>query len=117
MLLLLRAVYSATGAGIPCPVLALSGLFCPGCGMFRAIDALLRLDVWQAVRFNALAVFLLPLLLLFLLRSTARYILKMPKMPTSRPELIFSISVAAVSIMYAVARNLPFLEMLRPTGV
>ena len=114
---ILRAIYHVTGAGIPCPVYMLSGLLCPGCGMFRAIDAILVLNIWQAVRYNALALSLLPVLVLLLMHKTVMYVRMAPCLPTSRMELVFSISVAAVSMLYAIARNLPFLEMLRPTSV
>jgi len=116
-LYLLRTVYLKTGAGIPCQLFTLSGILCPGCGMFRALDALLTLNIWQAVRYNTLAVVLLPALLILVLRSTVRYIRMSPLKPTGRLELTLSISIAVLSLIYAIARNLPFLEVLRPTSL
>ena len=36
----------------PCPLLALTGLYCPACGISRMFRALLRLDVPAAWRYN-----------------------------------------------------------------
>ena len=115
--LLLRVIYTRFGVGIPCPVRVVTGLYCPGCGMFRAVGALLRGNVWQAIRYNALSVVLLPLLLVFSARRTIRYIRTAAPALTSRAEMIVSIGVASVSLLYAIARNLPALAMLRPTGL
>lgn len=49
---------------IPCPILTLTGIPCPGCGMTRAILALLRLDFAAAFSFHPM-VFSLPLFVLF----------------------------------------------------
>jgi hypothetical protein len=52
-----------------CPFLSLTGLRCPGCGSLRAVRAILEGDFLQALRFNALAVALLPAVLLALIYS------------------------------------------------
>ncbi len=45
-----------------CPILALTGFRCPGCGATRALAALLHLHFAEALHWNALVVLLLPLL-------------------------------------------------------
>jgi hypothetical protein len=46
----------------PCPLHALTGLYCPGCGSTRALHALLHGDVVQALAMNPLLVCALPVL-------------------------------------------------------
>ncbi len=46
----------------PCPLHALTGLYCPGCGSTRALHALLHGDVGQAMAMNPLLVLALPVL-------------------------------------------------------
>ena len=52
------------GAGITCPILFLTGISCPGCGMTRAWCALLRGEISLAFSYHPL--FPLPLLILLL---------------------------------------------------
>ncbi len=53
--LALSAVYAATGIGLPCPLLALTGWSCPLCGATRMGSALLHGDLGAAFAFNPLA--------------------------------------------------------------
>jgi Protein of unknown function (DUF2752) len=46
---------------VTCPFLAITGHYCPGCGSVRAVDALLRGDLGDAVGFNPLTVAAVPL--------------------------------------------------------
>ena len=57
--LLLAGIYAHIG----CPIRYVTGIPCPGCGITRAVLALLRLDFTEAFHFHPL-VFLLPVLAL-----------------------------------------------------
>lgn len=56
------ALYPPTQSSLypACPIREFLGIDCPGCGATRALAALLRGHVFEALRFNALFVLLLP---------------------------------------------------------
>ena len=51
--------------GYICPSMAIMGLPCPGCGLTRATISLAQLDFKQALYFNPLIFFALPLIALY----------------------------------------------------
>lgn len=55
-----------------CPVHFIFGIPCPGCGSQRAIHSLLHLDFRMAMRYNAFAVFLIPVLAVLVASSAFR---------------------------------------------
>jgi len=48
-----------------CPVFRYAHLYCPGCGLTRALAALVHGQLDEAIHYNALAVLLVPCLLLY----------------------------------------------------
>ena len=87
-----------------CPIRALTGLACPGCGSTRAMHALAHLDLGAAVGYNVLAVAALPVLALMWFRWTARR-LGHGAPPRAAPRAIWAL--AAVVVGFTVLRNLP----------
>ena len=63
-----------SGLSIPCPVHALTGLLCPGCGVTSMCLALLRLDFAAAFRWNPGLMALSPFLGALIALLIARYI-------------------------------------------
>ena len=79
----------------PCPVHAVTGLACPGCGSLRAVHRLLHGHVMEAMAMNPLMVLSIPVLLAFVLRpSLARH----PAVPKA---------VLVVVLLYTLLRNIP----------
>ena len=68
LLVLLGALAYASALlfGWNCPIKYLTGVPCPGCGLSRALAALLRLDFRTALRFHPM-VFVLPPVVLYAL--------------------------------------------------
>jgi len=60
-----RSVLSASDGG--CAVFKRWGIYCMGCGGTRAFKALLRLDVWEAFRYNPFLTLGLPFLIVAVL--------------------------------------------------
>lgn len=109
---MLAAGYRVFGFGIPCVFYQITGLYCPGCGTMRAVNALLQLDFAAALRYNALTVALLPLLAALLAVEAVHYL----KGKRTRPgwEKWLCTALIVICILFAVLRNLPGFAFLQP---
>ena len=94
-----------SGLSIPCPFHAVTGLLCPGCGVTRMCLALLRLDFAAAWQANPVLLLLLPVLAALLLRQAVRYV-KSGRSTLSRRESALVWGMAAVLLLWGIARNL-----------
>jgi hypothetical protein len=106
----------ATGSYGVCPLLALTGLWCPACGGLRAVHELTRLDVAAAWSMNPLVVLGVPLLVLAWGLWLARAVGRVPHAPRASGRRDASggawraWTFLAVSVAFTIARNLPALE-------
>lgn len=89
----------------PCVFYQLTGLYCSGCGMGRALHYLMNGEFYRAFRMNPLAVASLPFLAGFSTVLVHRLWTnrKLPGMPVWMPWAIL-----AAIVLYTVARNLPW---------
>lgn len=95
-----------------CPFLALTGLYCPGCGSLRAVHALAHGDVGAAVGLNVLTVLaVLPLLVVWV-RWTRRSWNGTHRTVVAPAPLLWTLLV--VVAVFAVLRNLPLGASLAP---
>lgn len=94
-----------TGLSIPCPIHAVTGLYCPGCGMTRSLTELLQLNVDAAFRYNSIVYVLLPLFALYALLKRKKHY---------RAANSVMISMCILTIAFAIARNLPLFSYLAP---
>ena len=89
-----------------CPVYELFHVQCPGCGATRALAALLRGHVVEALRFNALTAILSPIAAVYSVLSYHGYLQRRKvHLPGTRPATICA--VFAVTVAFTVIRNLP----------
>ncbi len=93
---------------IPCFFYKLTGLYCPGCGITRALFSLMKLDIYQAFRYNMLVVILLPFAIGYIGFKT---ILKSDK---KIPDSVWNI-LLIVTIVYGILRNISAFSFLAPT--
>ncbi|MBQ8669868.1 MAG: DUF2752 domain-containing protein [Oscillospiraceae bacterium] len=117
LVLLLRP--RGSGFGLPCVIHSLTGLYCPGCGASRALASLLRLELYQAFRWNPLLVVLLPFALFYLVWGSVSWVRCGRNTLDDRiPSKLLWVLVAVV-VLYFPLRNLPWwpFVLLQPTPV
>jgi len=83
----------------------MTGYDCPGCGGLRSVHQLLRGDVGQAFRLNAMVVIALPLLGFWAIRAAWRTTREDPS--RKRPVLLYAWLLITGIILFGVVRNLP----------
>ena len=90
-----------------CPVYQLLHIQCPGCGATRALAALLRGHLTEALHLNAFATLMFPPALVYAAICYRRYLciepIRWPRLP---PTGIYAALVAAA--IFTILRNLPF---------
>lgn len=101
--------------GIPCIYYKLSGLYCPGCGMTRATFSLLQLDFYQAFRYNAFSIIMLPLMGLYIIGGIYAWLFnKTNFMYDKIPPAIWILLIISM-LLYGILRNVPQFSFLAPT--
>jgi hypothetical protein len=88
-----------------CPIHLYLGFLCPGCGATRALAALLRGRVMEAMRLNALFVLLLPIALAGAIESYRRA-LRPERFRWPQPPAAALYATLVVAAIFTVARNL-----------
>lgn len=89
-----------------CPLKHLTGLDCPGCGLTRSVYSLFHGDILAAISHNLLVLFVVPWLVMALVRWTAQRLgYEVPKLFTVRPWMLPA-TVILLTI-FTVGRNLP----------
>lgn len=111
--IVLLVVYGRFGVGIPCPLHLLTGLYCPGCGTMRALHSLSQFRWQQALQYNALSLFLLPILAAQGVRQAWHYV-RGTRIKQTRLEKALWLVLLGLALLYGALRNLPYFAVLRP---
>ena len=92
----------------------LTGWYCPGCGITRALHALVHFDLMRAVAMNSLLVLSLPLLAVMAMQGFTQRTL----LPSAVSRVVFDGRwwIGAL-LVFGLARNLPGFEWLAPGGL
>lgn len=105
------AVYDPnTSGGIypSCPFKMMTGLDCPGCGITRALHALVTGDVGRALDHNVLFVLALPVLLWWLVRGVIGSTGRRPPAPLFAWRTWMTWTLVGTLAAFWALRNLPF---------
>ncbi len=105
-MLLLIYVYTkdpSKGPILPCVFYEVTGLYCPGCGMTRATNAILHFKFLEAIGYNLLPLILAPFFLFYFFLNWRK---------KKAEHLVYW--MLAISLLFAVLRNLSFFSFLAP---
>ena len=102
-----------SGHGIPCIIKAITGAYCPGCGISRMFLALIGGDIQSAAGYNLLALLLLPFGAFWAGFKAHQYI-KTGRTETKKWENIFFLVIFILAIAFWIMRNLPQFAFLAP---
>lgn len=97
-----------------CPVLAATGLYCPGCGGLRAVNDLAHLRVVDALSSNAWAVLLIVAVVLAWAAWTRGRLTGRPWRWESWVTAPVAWAALASMVGFGVLRNTPWLSVLAP---
>ncbi len=100
---------------VPCPILHLTGFYCPSCGISRMLIALFHGKFYQAFRYNPLLFCLLPFFLILGMDTINKWIHDRSNYIVKRIPKSFWYALLVVFLLFAVARNLPLFDFLKPT--
>lgn len=96
---------------IPCFFNLLTGLWCPGCGGTRSLNALMNGDILKSLHYNSAVILILIILILL-------YIQQILKINGSSKKILLSgekpvIIITIIMLLYYIIRNfIPFLKPL-----
>ncbi len=98
--------------GIPCLFYEITGYYCPGCGITRLLFSFLKLDFYQAFRYNPLIFILIIITGIYWL---VKFILKkFMNISIAIPNYVYYILLVIV-IIFGILRNIPMFDFLSPT--
>ena len=90
-----------------CPVYAFFHIMCPGCGITRALAALLGGRIHEAFHWNPLAIVCMPFLLLFLGKCYVRAVRAQEFVFPDFPQASLTVCLVAMAA-FTIVRNLHF---------
>ena len=97
---------ATSGVLPPCPLLALTGWYCPGCGSLRAFHQLLHGNLRNAMAMNPLAVLTLPFLA-YGAASQTNWVMRGRYLPRIFLPANWIRALCAVIVIFGIVRNLP----------
>lgn len=100
-----------------CPFHKLTNLYCPGCGVTRMIFSILKLDFYQAFRFNPFLFILSPFFLLYIVDEFLINIFGKKSFFINKISDNVYLFLLILAIIFGVLRNIPMFDYLIPTYV
>ena len=98
---------------IPCIFHKITNLYCPGCGITRAIFSLMEFNIIAAIKYNLLIILVFPFLGYYIFINVRDWIFF-----KERNNLVFSNKVwnflLIITILFGILRNIDYFSFLAP---
>jgi len=108
--------YTKLGTGFPCVFHEVTGKYCAGCGMTRAVISLSNLEFYQALRYNLFVFIALPFLAIYFLVESYYWLLNRKNRLDGFFHVVAVVIVVGL-IAYGILRNIPKFSWLAPTSI
>lgn len=89
-------------------------IYCAGCGTTRMVESVLKLDLYQAFRYNPLMFILFIILGIYIIYQIFIYIKKGSILKINIKVLII---IASLLIIYMILRNISVFDFLKPIKI
>lgn len=99
---------------IKCPFHSTTGLYCPGCGVTRMLKSMMKLNFYQAFRFNPLLFIFSPFILFLIINYIYCNFKKKKSVYEKLPKYVWYI-LLTITIIFWILRNI--IPWLAPTVV
>jgi len=97
-----------------CSIKEVFGIDCVGCGATRMFKSLIKLEFYQAFRYNPFIFSLLVLVILYIIYVLICLIMRKK---IYKPNLKFFIILFIIAIIFMILRNISIFSFLKPTIV
>ncbi len=116
LLLLLIYIYINFSTSVhfvfECPIKAITGFYCPGCGITRMFKSFFEGQIYQAFRYNPLVFLLLIFYFIYLILDL--FFHKYIKIIRKEYLLLF---LLFMTVVYGILRNIPYFSFLQPVTI
>jgi len=102
------------GRGIPCAFYVITDKYCPGCGITRALVALIEGDIASAAGYNAYVILILLPALVFGARRAYVYVKSGNEFSYNAVEKVLLTVAFLLMIAFGIMRNMPEFSFLAP---
>ena len=105
ILIILSVLVLEDVISIPCPIHFITKLYCPGCGITRMIKSIIKLEFYQAFRYNQLVFLLFPFFLFLIIDYLIKIISKKEPIYKKIPEYVWIILII-ILLIFGIIRNI-----------
>lgn len=110
----IKYILSTFSISVPCLFHKLTGLYCPGCGMTRAVYSFMELDFKNGFRNNFLLVLLIPVAVYYLIKYIYYFINgKVVNNGAFINQKVVAV-LLVIAILFGFLRNFDYFSFLQP---